>query len=377
MDSARTCDVLNCTPYYITHRVQEGMFKDVEGSESLMAQFNVQIPRDASAAAAGGKTTEGSPFSLDLHVHVLTSAYWPAYPPLVLQLPSEVRNRVRTFRLAYAFALPASLLFLYVYLILCALAFAQLVPPMTAFESFYVSKFSKGRRLQWQHSLGHCLMRAHFPCGRKELDVSFFQALVLLMFNAADAVPFRDIKARSGLEDGELRRTLQSLACGQVRVLRKEPKGRDVGDDDVFHYNAEFKAPLIRIKINTIQMKETQQEADATNDRVMQDRLYQVDAAIVRIMKTRKTMQHQSLLTELFAHLRFPAKASVLHHRLPIPPPCSTWKTSTFVTYSRSRLRPTLFSPQAADIKRRIESLIDRDYLERDERDAQTYRYLV
>jgi cullin-4 len=58
-------------------------------------------------------------------------------------------------------------------------------------------------------------------------------------------------------EDGELRRTLQSLACGQVRVLRKEPKGRDVGDADVFHFHAEFKAALIRIKINQIQMRET------------------------------------------------------------------------------------------------------------------------
>jgi hypothetical protein len=32
---------------------------------------------------------------------------------------------------------------------------------------------------------------------------------------------------------------------------------------------------------------------------------------------------------------------------------------------------------QAADLKKRIESLIDRDYLERDEKDPSSYHYLA
>ena len=35
--------------------------------------------------------------------------------------------------------------------------------------------------------------------------------------------------------------TLQSLACGKVRVLRKEPKGRDVENEDVFFFESGFK----------------------------------------------------------------------------------------------------------------------------------------
>ena len=156
----------------------------------------------------------------------------------------------------------------------------ELGPAQAEFERFYGAKFSKGRGLHWQHSLGHCVVRAAFPGGRKELDVSTFQTLVLLLFNAGDALPFADIKERTGVEDGELRRTLQSLACGTVRVLRKEPKGRDVGDGDVFHFNADFRAALVRIKINSIQMKETREEADATNERVVQDRQYQARAGV-------------------------------------------------------------------------------------------------
>ena len=50
------------------------------------------------------------------------------------------------------------------------------------------------------------------------------QTVVLMLFNDADALSFEDIKADSGIEDRELRRTLQSLACGKTRVITKEPK---------------------------------------------------------------------------------------------------------------------------------------------------------
>lgn len=58
-------------------------------------------------------------------------------------------------------------------------------------------------------------------------------------------------------QEGELKRTLQSLACGKARVIKKTPKGREVDDKDKFHFNHEFTNKLFRIKINQIQMKET------------------------------------------------------------------------------------------------------------------------
>ena len=60
--------------------------------------------------------------------------------------------------------------------------------------------------------------------------------------------------------------------------------------------------------------------------------LAQIDAAIVRVMKTRKTLSHKLLVAELLQQLKFPIRQS--------------------------------------DLKKRIESLIDREYLERDEDNA-------
>lgn len=59
------------------------------------------------------------------------------------------------------------------------------------------------------------------------------------------------------LEDDELKRTLQSLACGKFRVVTKEPRGKDVSASDKFLFNEDFNDRLYRIRISTVQMRET------------------------------------------------------------------------------------------------------------------------
>ncbi len=41
---------------------------------------------------------------------------------------------------------------------------------------------------------------------------------------------------------------------------------------------------------------------------MLQDRQYQIDAAMVRIMKTRKTLSHKLLVAEALQQLKFPLK---------------------------------------------------------------------
>jgi cullin-4 len=268
----------------------EGMFKDVELSRDVMASF-----RESSHARSLDS-------SVELSVHVLTQGYWPTYPPVDVHLPQEVLRLQEVF------------------------------------NSYYTTKHN-GRRLQWHPYLGHCMLKANFPHGRKELVVSLLQAIVLLLFNDEERLAYADILRATSVDAGELKVTLQSLACGKVRVLRKEPKGRDVADSDAFFFDTSFKHQLFRIKINSIQMRENEHENEQTTERVFQDRQYQIDAAIVRTMKARKTLTHSLLISELFQQLKFPLK----------PP----------------------------DIKKRIESLIDREYLERDPNQSTVYRYLA
>lgn len=187
----------------------EGMFKDMELSKDINVAFKQHLGNVGQSL-----------LPLDMTVNILTMGYWPNYPPMHVTMPEDM-NRYSV-----------------------------------VFNKFYLSKHS-GRKLTWQPTLGHCVLRAKFNTGQKELVVSLFQSLVLLLFNSADELMFEYVKAATNIEDGELRRTLQSLACGKARVLNKIPKGRDIEDNDKFKFNNEFTNKLYRIKINQIQMKET------------------------------------------------------------------------------------------------------------------------
>jgi len=279
----------------------EGMFQDIELGKECQAAFLAHLNKIQNSS-----TPVTFPGKLELEMQVLTTGYWPTAPPCTtLILPEEITTRVE------------------------------------AFESFYSNKY-QGRRLVWAHALERCVVTARFPNNvKKELEVSFYQALVLRCFNRSDNLTFTDISLQTGIEKEELGRTLQSLACGPIgtRVLVKDPKTKDVEVTDTFWFNKNFTNKMFRIKINSIQLKETAEEVERTNEEVFRDREYQVDAAIVRIMKARKRLPHTSLMSELLVQLRFPA--------------------------------------QTSDLKKRIESLIERDYLMRDPQDNSTYNYVA
>ena len=86
---------------------------------------------------------------------------------------------------------------------------------LEAFKMFYLAKHS-GRRLQWQQSLGHCVLKSSFKHGDKELQVSLFQSLVLLLFNSAEEFTFVEIKEATGV--GEWCVCVYTCECVCVRV---------------------------------------------------------------------------------------------------------------------------------------------------------------
>jgi hypothetical protein len=100
-----------------------------------------------------------------------------------------------------------------------------------------------------------------------------------------------------------------------------------------------------------------------------------IEAAIVRIMKTRKTLDHANLIAEVSKLLaaRFQASPQVRYR---------TSRSWRFLASCRGRcflshgcFRCSIMPSQS--IKKRIESLIEREYLERAEDDRRVYRYLA
>ena len=125
------------------------------------------------------------------------------------------------------------------------------------FTEFYKKKYS-GRNLQWQPSLGHCLVKGNIDVGNtKEFQLSLYQTIVLLLFVEKDDIGYEEISESTKIEENELKRTLQSLACGKIPILNKNTKSVEIQNDNLFTFNKEFKHKLYRIRINQVQLKET------------------------------------------------------------------------------------------------------------------------
>ncbi|KAI9450503.1 Cullin-4B [Lactarius psammicola] len=201
---------------------------------------------------------------------------------------------------------------------------------LDAFAAFYSEKH-QGHKIEWNHALGTVSLRARFAMGQKELSVSLYQAVVLLLFNDMTEIPFLDVKLLTGIEDAELRRILQ----------RKRPAGKDVNDEDVFVFNDLFEDPRAKVHINSIQVKETAEESQRMQSAVEGDRKHYLDAAIVRVMKARKQLTYEQIKTETIEAVR--------RH----------------------------FVPDVLSIKQRIDGLVEQEYLRRDDDDRNMFYYVA
>ncbi|THY19540.1 Cullin-domain-containing protein [Aureobasidium pullulans] len=273
-----------------THNLEQ-MFKDVELAREEMSSYKSRM-----------EEREERP-KVDLNVNVLSAAAWPTYPDVPVVIPADIKTAIDEY------------------------------------ERHYKSKHS-GRKLDWKHSLAHCQMKAKFAKGTKELVVSSFQAIILLLFNGIDAtthLTYDFIKSESGLPEAEVNRTLQSLACAKLRPLAKHPKGREISPTDTFTVDPSFWHDKYRVKINQVQLKETKEENKETHERVAADRNFECQAAVVRVMKSRKTIGHSELIAEVIT-----------------------------ATRSRGVL-------DVKDIKKNIDRLIEKDYMEREEGNMYSY----
>jgi cullin 3 len=295
----------------------DGMFKDIHVSTTLNDEFRNN--------RRGGRPT------IDLTMKVLTTGYWPT--------PQQVT----------ACQLPP----------LAQQAFDD-------FKMFYLNRHT-GRQLSLQGNMGEADLTAIFygkkreenqpetveganqqpegpPKERKHiLSCSTYHMCILIAFNKREEWTFEELIAETDIPEKECHRSLQSMILGKTanRVLKKDPPGREISKNDKIKVNDGFTSRLHKVKILSVTAKqgEDREDIDKTRTKVDEDRRHEIEAAIVRIMKTRKTLEHNKLVIEVVEQLK-------------------------------SRFSPT---PQV--IKKRIEALIEREYLSRDSRDRKLYNY--
>ena len=137
---------------------------------------------------------------------------------------------------------------------------------------------------------------------------------------------FFDINSTSDYEtcipDRELTRALQPLALGKAnqRILVKHPKTKEIEPTHTFMVNETFTSQFHRVKIQQASARqgEAEPERNETKRKVDEDRKHEIEACIVRIMKSRKTLNHNQLVTEVVEQLnkRFQPSPAIIKKRI-------------------------------------------------------------
>eukprot|EP01114_Cavostelium_apophysatum_P003635 TRINITY_DN1368_c0_g1_i2.p1 TRINITY_DN1368_c0_g1~~TRINITY_DN1368_c0_g1_i2.p1 ORF type:complete len:736 (-),score=233.08 TRINITY_DN1368_c0_g1_i2:74-2281(-) len=279
--------------YQFTSKL-EGMFTDMKLSSDTMEGFKNYV-----------RNIEPNPLEgVDLNVYVLTTGFWPTQTTTNCALPAEIQKCCEVFK------------------------------------KFYLSNHS-GRRINWQTNMGSAELKAQFGAKKHELSVSTYQMVILMLFNDRSDISFKELVEATNIPIPDLKRNLLSLVAGKFKILTKEPDTKKIDEGDTFSWNSKFKSKLFKVKVMTVVQKETEPERQETRVKVDEDRKHQIEAAIVRIMKSRKTMEHSNLISEVTKQLA------------------------------------SRFMPNPMVIKKRIESLIEREYLERSKTDRKVYNYLA
>ena len=305
--------------YEYTNKLQR-MFQDMQISKDLNSSYKEWQARVLDA--------DDLKKAVDPTYHILGTGFWPLNAPTTPFIPPN--DIVKTYK---------------------------------RFESFYCEKHS-GRKLSWLWQLSKGEIKTNYLSAKTPYTfiVSTFQIGILLLFNDSDTVTYEDIQEATTLSAEFLDPSLAIFV--KAKVFNVTPEGSKPEPGTTYSLNYGFKSKKIKINFNIAVKSEQKQEAEDTHKTIEEDRklLIQVlssflipvlvphpllillpchpfllidlltsspQSAIVRIMKSRKKMKHVHLMQETLVQLA------------------------------------ARFQPKPADIKKSIDQLIEKEYLER------------
>ena len=212
---------------------------------------------------------------------------------------------------------------------------------MNTFTQFYYSKFNNGRLLNWKLALGNAEIRGTFQEGKRyEFLCSSYQMFLLLLFNENPVITYQQFLQMTQIPAHELHQHLIPLI--KQKILVKNPQVNCFSAEDAMQVNVDFRSNMYRNKIAVLNSK-TQKETDTkkVQGKVEDDRRYAIEAAMIKVMKARRKIDYTNLMSET------------------------------------TRLLQVRFTPEPAQIKVRLESLIERGYIERAEEDKRVFKYVA
>ncbi|WVR06630.1 hypothetical protein IAU60_003662 [Kwoniella sp. DSM 27419] len=261
--------------------------KEVSGfdyTNKLQRMFtDVNLSRDLSERFKDKERQQSIATDLDFQPLVLGTNFWPLLPQQTdFSIPREIQATYDRF---------------------------------TAFHN----EVHQGRKLTWLWHVSKNELRTTYLPQKYIFMTSAYQMAILTQFNENDSMSYNDLAAGTKISDVILKPQLALLVKSKVLLQNGE----------TYDLNKNFKSKKIRVMLNQAVKSEQKAEAKEVLQAVDEDRKFVYQATIVRLMKGRKTMQHQALIQEVTAQIS------------------------------------SKFTPKIPEIKKAIDYLIDKEYLER------------
>mgnify|MGYP004705536563 CR=1 FL=1 len=318
----------------------ENMFKDMKVSQDLSQKFKNESVDNSTLAKDLARLNNNKKLEIDFTI--LTGDVWPMSNNKAM----DDVNYVTVLDIAKA-----------------------------SFEKFYANTYN-GRNLVWAPNMCTMNLQMNFPSKSYLINMPTLAAFVILTcFNDEDtedgekSLSFEEIQQMTRIPASELTRHLQSISVvPTTRILKKVPMSRSINSGDIFSLNLEFKHPQTKFKIAAISTSSSSNKAPDTNSNnnidatvanskieseeehkktlqsIQKSRDHEIDAAIVRIMKARKSVKYQILVSEVIRLIEDVSKR---------------------------------FRPQPSQIKMRLEDLVDKEYIRRDDDDHEVFVYVA
>ena len=215
-------------------------------------------------------------------------------------------------------------------------------------QKWYVKTYP-ATKILWNFKKGECVIKATYDKGKTfDLVMTPLHAIVLQLFSLLEnnsELSFEEISEKSGITEIEvLKRILHSMTCTnnimKSQILLKNTTENVITENDKFRVNANFSNPKRKIMLPMASLDVEEVDRNKHNQTINHERDLILQAYIVRIMKARKQFKHNDLIAEVVKQI-------------------------------------INFKVDLKQVKKNIESLIEREYLKRDDDDSTLYTYLA